>query len=385
VSQDNGFILRVLLYAYSRKESIYDLESESKSCNWEYFSIRVVDLSLAPLIFDYLKQHNFPKFIPERVVLVLEQAFYKVLSFNMLLQEKFRFISEELNKRNISFIPLKGIFLSDLYSNIGIRQTSDIDILFRKSDNRRVLKLFESLSFNVFYNVPRGVVKATNYPSPYKFTNGALLIDYHEELCYREHGYKLPIDDFWQRSVEKHGRSCEKRLSSDDLFLYQCLHIEKHIKVMECKLISFIDILLILDQFQLNFEIIRSRIESYRCAQEMSTVCFLMDEFFKTELLERLKLDLSDKRKYELKVTFEKILSQDRKSLYSENSVNGATGFSILKYLNFTEKCQYLFSRIFPDRDYLMGLQNSKGKGPLSLYFSYLRQMISHLSKNYFR
>jgi hypothetical protein len=384
MSPNNEFILRVAFFAYSKNTEIYNLEEQSKSCDWDYFSKRVLDLAVGPIIYDYLRHHNFPVFFPGNIVFALEQSFYKVLTFNTLIQEKFRTISQELTKEKISFIPLKGVYIISLYPNFGIRQTSDIDILFRKRDNHRVWKLFKSLNFNIHYNVPRGVVKASNYPSPYKFTRGALMIDYHEELYYREHGYTLPINEFWDRSNEKEIGFCESELSHEDLFLYQCLHLEKHIKVMECKLINFIDILLILDQFQLNFEIMRSRIESYHCDQEMAIVCFLMDEFFKTDLSERFRLNLPDLRKCELKVIFEKILTEDRRSLYAENSVNGATGFSILKYLTFAEKCQYLFSRMFPDRDYLRGLSNSKGKVLLFIYFGYIGQMFKHLSKNYF-
>ena len=385
MSRENEFILRFAIFAFYKNKDFSELEELSRTCNWNYFTKRVIDLAVAPLLYSYLKDNKFPDFIPSKVIRSFEQSFYQVLTLNVLIKEKFRVITEELARKNISYIPLKGILLINQYQNLGIRQISDIDLLFKKSERELVLITFKALKFQVYYNVPKGVARVVNYPSPFKFVSGAIMVDYHEELHYQEHGYFLPINEIWLRSYQRKANAYERYLSSEDFFLFQCLHLEKHLKVMETKLINFFDIMLIIEKTTLDFKIIRDRITSYRCSQEMGIVCFLMDEFFSTDLISLLSLNVSETMKLKLVSMFERILSEDRLVLYSENSIKGATGLSILKHLSFKERIQYLFYRVFPDKDYINSINSENNQATYTQYIYYWGRIVGYLFNNYFR
>jgi hypothetical protein len=68
----------------------------------------------------------------------------------LLLYDAFPKITEALRNKGIQPVALKGIYLAEhLYPKIGLRQFSDIDLLFRIEDAEKALEVFTRLGFSM--------------------------------------------------------------------------------------------------------------------------------------------------------------------------------------------------------------------------------------------
>lgn len=104
-------------------------------------------------------------------------------------------IANELYKKNITFIPLKGLHLNlDLYKDFGLRPIRDIDLLIKKEDLKQYLSCLYDLGF--------------------KFKDSDISID---ELFLSNYHYDIPV------LVNKAG-----------------IHVETHLRVIDRKFNSFI-------------------------------------------------------------------------------------------------------------------------------------------------
>lgn len=123
--------------------------------NWDKTTAKLIKKGVAPLLLDIAEKNTkIQKEIPEEVMAKLRQAYFKTVSRSMLLYDAFREIAEALNKEGIQAVALKGIYLAEqLYPKIGLRQFSDIDLLFRIEDAEKALELFTRVPLiNIYWS-----------------------------------------------------------------------------------------------------------------------------------------------------------------------------------------------------------------------------------------
>jgi len=83
----------------------------------------------------YLHFKQLDKGIPEGVKKRLRKMYLWNLTHNLKLWSALEQILKTFNQANIEAIPLKGIFLAEhLHGHIGIRSSSDLDLLVRRED-----------------------------------------------------------------------------------------------------------------------------------------------------------------------------------------------------------------------------------------------------------
>ena len=82
------------------------------------------------------------------------QARAKALRKAVILDADCREISGRLEEAGIWHMPLKGTVMKDYYPAFGMREMSDVDILFDPSCSFKVRKIMKGLGFNVktFFN-----------------------------------------------------------------------------------------------------------------------------------------------------------------------------------------------------------------------------------------
>jgi len=83
----------------------------------------------------YLHFKRLDKDIPERVKNRLRKMYLWNMVHNLRLWSALEAVLRTLNQANIKAIPLKGVFLAEhLHGHIGIRSSSDLDLLVRRED-----------------------------------------------------------------------------------------------------------------------------------------------------------------------------------------------------------------------------------------------------------
>ncbi len=107
------------------------------SVDWSQFLVRAVENGMAPNT--YLDLRELGDAIPVEVCQSLREMYLWNLSHNARLWFALKETVESFNEARVDVIPLKGVFLAQsLHGDIGLRTSSDIDLLVREDDLPRV-------------------------------------------------------------------------------------------------------------------------------------------------------------------------------------------------------------------------------------------------------
>lgn len=150
------------------------------------------------------------------------QAKAKALRRNALLESDLRLICSELEALGIWYMPLKGAVISKYYPEFGMREMSDIDILFDSEYAEKVRDLMNSLGFET-ETYSRS--NHDNYRKP-----PVSRIEMHRDLFGPLHP---PLIREYYRSVKSHlikdpDGDYKYHLGTDDLYIYIIAHCFKH-------------------------------------------------------------------------------------------------------------------------------------------------------------
>lgn len=114
--------------------------------DWEGFITQARHHGIAASTYLHFKQ--LEKGIPEEVKNRLRKMYLWNLGHNLKLWSALEQILKTFNQANIEAIPLKGIFLAEhLHGHIGIRSSSDLDLLVRREDFPRAKKELAKIGY----------------------------------------------------------------------------------------------------------------------------------------------------------------------------------------------------------------------------------------------
>ena len=138
----------------------------------------------------------------------------------MLLDAERAAIGEELNKRGIAYLPLKGALLKELYPAIGDREMSDNDILIEPSKRKEVKKLFLERGYSVkVYGGPHDDVylKLPAY-------NFEMHVSLFSKLDNRE------FSEYFKSALKNSlvNKGNERKMTTEYFYLYMTAHEYKH-------------------------------------------------------------------------------------------------------------------------------------------------------------
>ncbi|WP_434798713.1 nucleotidyltransferase domain-containing protein [Terrisporobacter vanillatitrophus] len=131
-------------------------------------------------------------------------------------------ILHNFNEENIEVLVLKGLVIRDLYPSPTIRTMSDADIVVKEEDLEKSIELI----------LNRGYVEIEQSPSHFVYSKGGCLpIELHWNLA-DEHFFKQITkfeEDMWHNVEEVNiGSAVAKTMSLEDLAIFQCIHMAKH-------------------------------------------------------------------------------------------------------------------------------------------------------------
>jgi len=376
---------RLILYscrANSVSSELFLHELCEEIGDWDYFVSRSIDTLLGPIVYKYTRfsqpaESKIPVFALKKLQQVHSQIFVK----NTFLFKSFQEILLEFDKRAIQVIPLKGIFLlENYYQDFGLRQISDLDLLVRESELESVIRMFETLGYSMTMYMPRKAAKAAKISAPYKFTKGDVVVDLHIKLSDGYCGYTINMNSIWENAQIGHlsnGVAC-MYLSILDHVLFLFIHLRRHIEIRNFKMISFYDILIIVQKEGLNTNDMLNRAVDFGCYNEVEEILYLLNKFFSLALDHNLDLKKDDSRKT-IDLIFHQVLSENRELLEKKYAAPGSTGFIHLSVMGWKDKLIYLASRVIPDRRYLVSTYGSKSNSFISCYFRHFVSILLRL------
>lgn len=211
---------------------LYDFARFHKLDHLLYRLIGIVDMSE-----DEKKKleysHNFGLFV------CAKQDFYIEL------------IREELNKRKIKHIFLKGSVLKKLYPSPDMRQSSDIDILIDPDRAKDVKVFMEELGFKtVLFGTDQDVY----------VLDGLVNVEMHRTMVPDHSKWYSVTEEMRKRAVLKVG--FEYELTAEDFYLFTIIHIAKHVSEGGIGIKSALDVWVFLKHYEaaLDKKIIKERL-----------------------------------------------------------------------------------------------------------------------------
>lgn len=376
---------RLILYSCrvnSVSSAVFFHELCEEIGDWDYFISRSIDTLLAPIVYKYTRffrplENKIPLYALNKLRQVHSQIFVK----NTFLFKSFQDILLEFEQRDIQVIPLKGIFLlENYYQDFGLRQISDLDLLVRESEVESVIRMFETLGYSMKMYMPRKAALAAKISAPYKFTKGDVVVDLHIRLSDGYSGYSINMNSIWENAQIgrlSNGVICTY-LSILDHVLFLFIHLRRHIEIRNFKMISFYDILIILQKERLNTNDILRRAVDFGCYNEVEEIMYLLNKFFSLALDHSLDHKKCDSRKT-IDLIFHQVLSENRELLEKKYAAPGSTGFMHLSVMGRRDKLIYLFSRVFPDRRYLFSTYGTRSKSLFSCYIYHFKTIFFRL------
>lgn len=209
-------------------ENIEKLSIElPKDIDWEKFLSLTRHHRVYPLIYSKLIKTD-EKIVPSHVIQTLYND-YKKNTFQMLhLSGEMEQVSKVFAENQIRLLFLKGpVIAADLYGDISLRTSKDLDILIQITDLKRADEFLLILGYER-EEIPFGKWKWMNHHATYFHPQKRVEIELH----WRIHPYPTKVPDFnelWERKRISDITSYPVYyLGVDDLFLFLVEHGARH-------------------------------------------------------------------------------------------------------------------------------------------------------------
>ena len=267
----HDYIRLISLYLNNKEDSSFVVDNEEIT----FFYNLSKHHSLKALLYQALKTTKVN--VESEYINKLEQNYLfnvrKCLSF----QEERKALYQFLNKKNIDFLPLKGIIIKDYYPDPHTREFADNDVLFRNGDVE-IKKFFVNRGYVSEY------YRKSNHDVYLKkpFFN----FEMHRAL-FGETGDNEKIvsyfNDYLDKALVKEGH--EKYLSKEDFYIYFTAHSYKHYHVSGCGIRTLVDYYLYLKQERLDFDYINKELDKLDLLDFSNKISSLSLKLFDNEPL----------------------------------------------------------------------------------------------------
>ncbi len=226
--------------------------------------------SVTNLVYDALKENGVNikkelllKFKNEKLRLNLKS---QRLNFDTI--EVFNALEEE----GVYFIALKGIVLKDYYPREDMRFSTDVDILIKKQDEKRVKEILTEKCKLEFY-------KSYQDEKTYVTPSGEFL-ETHVDITDGEKTWAKIFNDIFKRSFNKQGKKYQLEMSKEYLAVYNITHLAKHFKQGGCGLRPILDAYIIKEKIGYDEEIVLSLLAKIGLDKFYIGIMKLVDCFF---------------------------------------------------------------------------------------------------------
>ena len=365
---------QLLLLLAKKREFKDDEKAEIRSriakiTDWDYFLKRSFETNLAPLIKrGFAKSSNLS--IPEDVLQALKTYQQKIIVHNLQLYKALEDVGLALNKAAIDFIPLKGMMLAEIvYGDVGLRQTSDIDLLVKHEKVEACKDVLIHLGWTckavVWKNQDETNVKKAH---PYVFRKGNAVIELHQHIHNYGMTYTVDIREYWDRANSLNFLKGKAYfLYPADLLQHLCLHTYKHLKGKEIKISSFVDFAEVINYYKdlIHWEQLRLNSIRYGCLPEVQGILAIAKKYWDAAVPDDF---LNDCVTDDLILTEELFLQKLHKPFVENFNIYAFK--QRLKAGNGRNSLKTLYEDIFPSKKFMINRYAIKHS--ISVYFYYI-------------
>lgn len=182
-------------------------------------------------------------------------------------------LSDAFEKEGLFFVPLKGIHMKPFYPSPELRMMADLDILYRKEQEREVDRVLLSAGYEFDHQDGNHRVY---------FRKPFMNIEMHYLMASYKPHVKEYYENIWQKAVPDEGKTYRCHLSWEQYYIYMIVHLAKHIQSGGSGIRSIADLWLFLKKMEnkLEWEYIEKNLEILRLSDFEAHMKNLADIWF---------------------------------------------------------------------------------------------------------
>jgi len=196
--------------------------------NWEEVLRSALGHGIAPLLYHNLNGIQERRFIPQNVIVKLEEAYQGNIARNMYLYAELSKILDAFRGKGLQVIILKGAALAKtVYKDIGLRSMSDLDLLVKKKDLPGIKEIMYDLHYGKKNGYSEEYYQENHFHLPLYIHPDKPTIEIHWHIV-RDPSL-IDIDKWWARARVLTIGSCQAMMPSpEDILIHLCLHLFNH-------------------------------------------------------------------------------------------------------------------------------------------------------------
>ena len=324
----------------------------NKNLDWDLVLFNAKEQRIVPLLYHHLSQLDILEKVPSNVSSELRRISFGVLGRNITIYDELKNLLKLFRQAGIEVVILKGAaYIETLYKNIGLRPMSDIDMLFRESQLKKVRTIllqhgytqndrwFEQLKVHAHHLV-------------HFIDHNKNIVEVHWSIGMYDQLFNIKMEEVWGRTktinIEHEKMSV---LSPEDMVLHQC----GHIFIQHCGKISLINLCDLSETIKqnnsLDWHLILKNSLQYKLGNLIYCGLYLVHKILETDIppfiFENLKSTCSNNQ---LSI-INKIISSD--FIYLESLKVKHPLKRIYWFKGILNKIKYLVYTIFPPKDIL--------------------------------
>lgn len=345
--------------------------------DWNAFTVQVIKRGVAGLLNQKLSLLQNKKCIPDDMLVLIEQAYFRTVNRSVLLYSHFSTVTAALQSHGIEVVALKGVYLSEhLYGEIGLRQFSDIDLLIRPDRTLEAVEILESLGYRYKESVPVSNFirqKSDFVHLPPMILNG-VSVELHIKLNRGSEKFNINIDRVFATKISV-------RINGNDVFaldemhqlIHVALHAHKHFEEGNVNFTSFIDLANMLNALPGGFywKSFAKLCDVYNSSEIVFRYLLLVNDYFclnavPEEFLHKYKGALSSRHKH-------KFVLYLQGYKYTEPAKTAIPGHINNLWLlkNPRERAKYMFDLFFPPKSFMIDKYKIRNEKLYLLYYPY--------------
>ena len=181
-------------------------------------------------------------------------------------------IFNALEENGVYFIPLKGIVVKDYYPREDMRFSTDVDILIKKQDEKKVNEILTKKCNLKFY-------KSYQDEKTYITPSGEFL-ETHVDIADGEKTYARVFENLFEICKSKGNKQYQLEMNGEYLAVHNVTHLVKHFKDGGCGIRPILDAYIIKEKIGYNEETVLSLLSTIGLDKFYTGIMNLVDCFF---------------------------------------------------------------------------------------------------------
>lgn len=170
-----------------------------------------------------------------------EQRRIQNLTLSLTQEGEFQEIIKKLTDAKIRVLPMKGVILRELYSQIDFRQMCDLDLLIDTENIAEAQMLMKNLGYE---KISSGTDHHEIYSKkPY------MLVELHSYMEPEESIYRSYYLNIWDKALPDKSNPFYYRMSKEDFYIYNLVHFARHYYAAGNGIRSLLDIYVYLQRY----------------------------------------------------------------------------------------------------------------------------------------